>query len=710
MKKKWFLWSVLLIGFCFNPVKAVEITFQEGNLMVDGAVVDSGYTTGITFLREGGSHETDPKDDDATYLAGYNDGPRFHFMASFDLSHIETIFSGAPVYFEDISLVIKHTSQQGQGDFTSFSVHTTDPFDEATATWVNPGTGHPAGGTIGDELSTTDVRGLSTNAVDTWSITPAFSDALLDALDDPSNTVNLMIRKTVETGLPSNTRWFARILDDEATSLASGGRPKLVVDVRLENRVTNPSPANNAIDVPNDVTLSWFTGIDPNNPGQPNPKIRKHYVYLSKDQFANPDDPNLYLLPQEIDAGSPVNATASYPPLTLNLDGIYMWKVEEGLDDGQGGVYPPGHPNNIDGPVWTFNMLATIPEFTEHPQNILVAPGETAQMTAMAESVSQLNYQWYKSDDPANDTPVDDVPVPDQTSNTMVLLNVQPGDEGYYYCKATKTTNGGDGVNSLTAKLGVERLVAHWSMDQSDYVDTAYQDIVGGHHATTFGTAANFVEGMDGTTSGAVVIDADSIGLTDDYKPSEFSGQLTVSLWIKWNGPSSEHQRPIARRLVDTGTTAWNFRIDPSTTTLRFQADGAPGSPTGDLIGTDAPWQHICASFNGTSALLYIDGELQASAAFAIQDDLAVPIILGAGNTLGEWAFDGAIDDVRIYNYALSSTEIIDQLWYPVTQIPTCIFPPSGQFDYNDDCKVNLDDFAVFVAEWLTCGFYPVCP
>jgi hypothetical protein len=38
----------------------------------------------------------------------------------------------------------------------------------------------------------------------------------------------------------------------------------------------------------------------------------------------------------------------------------------------------------------------------------------------------------------------------------------------------------------------------------------------------------------------------------------------------------------------------------------------------------------------------------------------------------------------------------------PPVILPVCIDKPS--MDINDDCKVDLVDFAEFASQWLTCG------
>ncbi len=51
------------------------------------------------------------------------------------------------------------------------------------------------------------------------------------------------------------------------------------------------------------------------------------------------------------------------------------------------------------------------------------------------------------------------------------------------------------------------------------------------------------------------------------------------------------------------------------------------------------------------------------------------------------------IDDVRIYNYALTDDEIL---------YLTCTEPIQSDLDGN--CKVDFRDFALLLSEWLTCN------
>jgi hypothetical protein len=68
-----------------------------------------------------------------------------------------------------------------------------------------------------------------------------------------------------------------------------------------------------------------------------------------------------------------------------------------------------------------------------------------------------------------------------------------------------------------------------------------------------------------------------------------------------------------------------------------------------------------------------------------------------------------AMSDVRLYNYAIEPAGV-GQLWYDVTGEPVCTTAP--QYDLNNDCQVDLQDFAILANGWLKCGIVPAtyCP
>ena len=85
-----------------------------------------------------------------------------------------------------------------------------------------------------------------------------------------------------------------------------------------------------------------------------------------------------------------------------------------------------------------------------------------------------------------------------------------------------------------------------------------------------------------------------------------------------------------------------------------------------DLIGTtslaDGTWYHAAVTYDGATAMLYLDGGLEDARAVTMQMDSNSRIWVGGyhnpSNNAEHYFFQGSVDDVRIYDRALSPAEI----------------------------------------------------
>ena len=146
-----------------------------------------------------------------------------------------------------------------------------------------------------------------------------------------------------------------------------------------------------------------------------------------------------------------------------------------------------------------------------------------------------------------------------------------------------------------------------------------------------------------------------------------FSGQITLSAWIK---PASitqsqyilDHRANMANNLflMINGNGTYQVGVESNGTFY-----GASASiPPQDLNA----WVHLAGTYDGTTWRLYRDGQLVASSTASIgaismsQAGIYKPTWgIGAATSFpvgGMRYFDGAIDDVRIYNTAISSSAI----------------------------------------------------
>ncbi|MFI7639188.1 LamG-like jellyroll fold domain-containing protein [Nonomuraea sp. NPDC049400] len=142
------------------------------------------------------------------------------------------------------------------------------------------------------------------------------------------------------------------------------------------------------------------------------------------------------------------------------------------------------------------------------------------------------------------------------------------------------------------------------------------------------------------------------------------------------------------------------------------------------LLGTASlpvnTWTHLTATYDGTTLRLYTNGTQVASKAVTggIRGD-AQPLRIGGSSLWGEY-FNGLIDDVRVYNRALTAAEIQNDMNTPVgsagspdTQPPTApgsLTATGGQGSAQLSWTASTDNVGVVgynVHRSTTAGFTP---
>jgi hypothetical protein len=136
---------------------------------------------------------------------------------------------------------------------------------------------------------------------------------------------------------------------------------------------------------------------------------------------------------------------------------------------------------------------------------------------------------------------------------------------------------------------------------------------------------------------------------------------ITVAAWIKTDSLANEDY------VVGKGY-AWRLR-GTSSNSLRFHCSRSQPSGSqvaGSVDVNDGTWHHVAGTYDGTEYNLYVDGKLDGSmeAPGSIDSWDGYWFCIGAHykkDTAGDPRFfwDGLIDDVRVYDVALSEAEIL---------------------------------------------------
>jgi hypothetical protein len=154
----------------------------------------------------------------------------------------------------------------------------------------------------------------------------------------------------------------------------------------------------------------------------------------------------------------------------------------------------------------------------------------------------------------------------------------------------------------------------------------------------------------------------------DDYVSTDFVlnpslGEFTVFAWVKGGAPG----QAIISQLNGTGNGNTWLGLDASdgylmTGLVSPSAGWVAIKPLVSESGiSDGQWHHIGFVWDGSYRILYYDG-IQVAKDTAAQNPLKPAdggLHIGAGKTLSAGTFfSGLIDDVRIYDRALSAEEI----------------------------------------------------
>ena len=170
----------------------------------------------------------------------------------------------------------------------------------------------------------------------------------------------------------------------------------------------------------------------------------------------------------------------------------------------------------------------------------------------------------------------------------------------------------------------------------------------GGAARTTagkYGRGVNF----DGVDDWVTVADSASLDLT--------SG-MTLEAWVKPDTTDTNWRTVLIKEQTDQLAYALYANTDagrPSGNVFNTQDNGLAGV---NPLPQDQ-WSHLATTFDGTTLRLYVNGAEVSNMPVTGPIKISNGALRMGGNAVwGEW-FDGTLDEVRVYNRALSPVEIL---------------------------------------------------
>ncbi len=482
--------------------------------------------------------------------------------------------------------------------------------------------------------------------------------------------------------------WNRVLTADEVSQLWNDGNGMVV----LKPHPVEPiEPVNNDASVSVEINLSWTSpaefealGYDLYFGTEPN-ALSLDYDWEKKidNEVVNSWDP-----PDGVDSGDLANLTD------------YYWRVDVYEPNDSPGGTPILHD---EGGIWHFKTQPESPVILSNPEDVVILAGGTAVFTV--EHSNGTSYEWYKV---GVSEPIDSGTTTSGETITLSLTSVSQSDEGEYYCEVF----GIGSTPSAGAWLTIAKLISHWQFEEN------LNDSVNGNHG--------YSAGPDGVTYAAGKVGSFALSLNGadpnevvlvDHDEKLNSNAFTVALWAKVEGGSGTWRSPLTSR-SEPPTTGYNLYASTSDTWQFWTGANDGWYSTGSTAVVEGEWVFLVATYDARTLekILYVNGVAAGQVTLSAAINLnPAPNLLkigggGGGDPVPGVIFNGLIDDVKIWNYAINPFGVA-KLYTDVEGGTICVEPGSLLYDFDGSCVIDIGDIAELVVEigWLACNFAPDC-
>jgi len=417
------------------------------------------------------------------------------------------------------------------------------------------------------------------------------------------------------------------------------------VDYMLPKIATNPTPADGGIYVDTWANLSWSPGA----------YAVSHDVYFG-DNFddVNAGAESVFQCNQAgtfLFVGFP-----GFPyPDGLAPGTTYYWRIDEVNDT------DPNSP--WKGDVWSF-WIPPKKAYDPNPADGSKFEKLDVELSWTAGFNAKLHTVYFGDNfDDVNSATVG-IPSAFNTYNPGTLEL-----EKFYYWRIDEfdgiATHKGDVWSFRTIPIVAitnPNLVGWWKFDEgpgTTAVDWSGHD----NHGSLTGTALSWMPD-DGMIGGALSFDGTASD-TDYVEISTADISLTAGTVAMWAKLRPNPQLPDTRYFFGhTTIPAFSDRIqlymDNADTILDLGLGDSHAIHTDIMSLTTETWYHVALTWDGGNYVVYVNGEQKANGSYTGLETLNTIADIGNDGNPGDRteAFNGLLDNVRIYNYALSQAEI----------------------------------------------------
>jgi hypothetical protein len=248
---------------------------------------------------------------------------------------------------------------------------------------------------------------------------------------------------------------------------------------------------------------------------------------------------------------------------------------------------------------------------------------------------------------------------PGVTTQTVVVPVVGDtaveGDETFTVTlsNATNATLGDNqAIGTITNDDGVPGLVAAYGFDEAS--GAVVTDASG---AGNTGTITGATRTASGRFGGALVFGGTGNWVTvNDSASLDLTTGMTLEAWV--NPSATTSWQTVLMKESSTGLAYALFGRDTSRPVGYVNLGGSDRGARGTTSLTSNTWTHLAVTYDGARLRLYVNGVQVRSSSYSGAIASTAGALRIGGNSLSGEYFQGRIDEVRVYNRALSASEI----------------------------------------------------
>jgi hypothetical protein len=308
----------------------------------------------------------------------------------------------------------------------------------------------------------------------------------------------------------------------------------------------------------------------------------------------------------------------------------------------------------------------TAPTILSQPTNQTVTVGQSITFSVEASGSQPLSYQWL-----LNGTNIDTA-----TSSSLTLAPVQLSHAGIY---SVLVSNSIGALTSSNATLTVNSspscatpppgLISWWRGEGNTFDSIGLNNGVLSGNATY--EAGRVGQGFvfDGSGDGVIVGNPSALQLQN----------FTIEAWVRRASTSAVSLGSFGNGIIfGYGQSGYAFYLGPSGELVLTKVN--VNNVTSSQSITDTNFHHLAVTKSGSTVVFYIDGTAYPASAYDPGFTFGTVAAVGARGDNLDNSFLGTIDDLAVYNRALSTSEVlaISTSGAGGKCTPGCISPPSG--------------------------------